>query len=80
MSLLKNNLLVLLFLLLVSAFFVKSALNGIKFVKELSYKPIIFTVSVCPFKTPNDFKNTVNGEYMYALYRYESMGVVCSKK
>ncbi len=80
MSLLKNNLLVLLFLLLFSAFFVKSMLNFVKFIKELSLKPIIPTVSTCPYKTLKDFQNTPNGEYVYALYRYESMGVVCSKK
>ena len=79
MKLSEKNILILIFLLFFLAIFTKSLLNGIKILQELSSNPSKPTIVICPSKTPDDFKHVADGGYLYALYRYEGIGVKCKK-
>lgn len=75
----KTSFILGLFIIFVLFLIGKSAANVLKTVNEIKNPPAKETVKVCPPKTPNDFKNLKDGEYLYALYRYESLGVKCKK-
>ena len=79
MNLVKGNILPFLFLALVLIIFLKSLTNIVKAFAEIKNPPVRQTVKVCPPKTSVDFKKLNDGDYLYALYRYESMGVKCKK-
>lgn len=59
--------------------FVKSIASVVKTFAEIKNPPPLENVKVCPLKTPKYFSKMPNGEYLYALYRYESLGVKCEK-
>lgn len=75
----KRNIFLFLFLALVLIIFLKSLTNIVKVFTEIKNPPTKQTVEVCPPKTVNDFKKLKDGDYLYALYRYESMGIKCKK-
>ncbi len=79
MSLVKGNILSLLFLGFVLVIFLKSLTNIVKAFAEIKNPPVRQAVKVCPPKSTGDFKKLSDGDYLYALYRYESMGVKCKK-
>lgn len=66
-------------LILILMMFVKSGANIAKLLTEIKNNPPKATVETCPKKNKSYFKNIVDSEYLYALYRYESMGVTCKK-
>ncbi|MCL4353903.1 hypothetical protein M1349_00335 [Patescibacteria group bacterium] len=79
MDSIKPNILLFLFLVLILIIFLKSLANVVKVFAEIKNPPSRQTVKVCPSKTINDFKKLNDGDFLYALYRYESMGVKCKK-
>jgi len=56
---------------------IKSAANILKALGEIKNPPLGENVKVCPPKTAKDFAKIPNGDYLYALYLYESLGVKC---
>lgn len=72
-------LLIFIFFLFVTTLFVKSLTNGLRILKELKRKPTHPNISICPPKSESYFKNLTDGGYLYALYKYESMGIKCKK-
>lgn len=72
---------VLLIFLFVLAFmiFVKSLANIYKAYGEIKNPPTAENIETCPTKNNTYFKGMKNGEYLYALYKYKSLGVKCKK-
>ena len=50
-----------------------------KFLKELTQQPNNPTVSTCPVKNPSSFDHLEDSDYLYALYRYKSLGTICKE-
>ena len=59
--------------------FLKSAANILKTFNEIKNPPGKEVIVVCPPKTPAYFVKLNDGQYLYALYRYKSLGVKCAK-
>jgi hypothetical protein len=76
----KTNFILGLFIIFVLFLVGKSGANVLKTFNEIENPPAKADVKVCPLKTPEDFKGVKDGEYLYALYRYESLGVKCGKQ
>jgi hypothetical protein len=58
---------------------IKTSLNGIRVINEVSQRPYKPSVSLCPPKTAADYKNVSDGDYLYAYYRYEKLTVQCKE-
>lgn len=67
------------FLIFVFILLVKSLANIIKVNNEIKNPPVNPNVQPCPPKNENYFKSLKDGGYLYALYRYKSLGVKCKK-
>lgn len=72
-----NKLLFVLFLALVAMMLTKSVLNTARISNELFKKPQITNVEICAQKFPEYYINKKDGDYLYALYRYKSLGIKC---
>ena len=75
----KVNFILGLFIVFVIFLIGKSGANVFKTINEIKNPPAKESVRACPPKNPSDFKKLADGEYLYALYRYESLGVKCKK-
>lgn len=60
--------------------FIKNLLNIVKVVQEIKNPPPEEKVQACTVKDINYFKKITNGDYLYALYRYKTLGSECEKK
>lgn len=67
------------FVFLIFMIFVKSIANMLKFVDEIKNKPAKTNIEVCPIKSEEYFSQFKDREYLFALYKYKSMGVKCKK-
>lgn len=65
------------FILLVLMMFIKSMSNALRFTKELGKQPEKINIKICPKKTEKDFNKFKDKGYLFALYRYKSMGEKC---
>lgn len=68
------------FLVFLCIIFVKSMLNITKIIQEIKNPPLEIRIQACPIKDINYFQKFRNGNYLYALYRYEALGLKCEKK
>lgn len=80
MRLSKEKVLLVLFLILLMTIILKSIVNILKEFTEIKNPPVKISVEICPPKKIGSFKNLANGGYLYALYRYESLGIKCKKQ
>lgn len=67
------------FVFLIFMMFVKSMVNMLKFVDEINNQPSKINIEVCPAKNGEYFSQFKDGGYLFALYRYKSMGEKCKK-
>ncbi len=67
------------FVFLISMMFVKSMVNILKFVDEIKNQPHKIIIEVCPTKSEEYFNKFEDRGYLFALYRYKSMGEKCKK-
>lgn len=74
-----EKILSIIFFAFVFILLVKSFANIIKVSNEIKNPPVNLNVQTCPPKNENYFKNLKDSGYLYALYRYESLGVKCKK-
>lgn len=74
-----GRILFIVFFTFVFILLVKSLANIVKVINEIKNPPINLHVQVCPPKNENYFKNLKDGDYLYALYRYKSLGVKCKE-
>jgi len=79
MRVLKKNFYYIVFFIFLFIIFTKNILNIVKTIQEFGYKPTKLIVKVCPPKDSSYFKNISNGSYLYAFYKYKSMGIKCKK-
>jgi len=74
-----EKILSIIFFTFVFILLVKSLANIVKVSNEIKSPPVNLNVQACPSKNKNYFKNLKDSGYLYALYRYESLGVKCKK-
>lgn len=74
-----GRILFIVFFTFVFILLVKSLVNIIKVSNEIKSPPVNLNVQVCPPKNENYFKNLKDAGYLYALYRYKSLGVKCKE-
>lgn len=67
------------FALLIFMMLVKSMANILTVAGEVKSKPVKINIGVCPAKKEGFFSQFKDGGYLFALYRYKSMGVKCKK-
>lgn len=67
------------FVLLIFMMLVKSIDNILTVVNEIRNKPAKINIKVCPAKNEEYFGQFKDGGYLFALYRYKSMGVKCKE-
>jgi hypothetical protein len=76
----KTNFILGLFIVFILFLVGKSTANVLKAINEVKNPPAKEDVGVCPPKTAKYFEKFKNGEYLYALYRYKSLGVKCKNQ
>jgi len=67
------------FVFLIFMMFVKSMVNMLKFVDEIKNQPPKIDIEVCPTKSEEYFNKFEDRGYLFALYRYKSMGEKCKE-